>query len=111
MQVWLATSWRVQNYDKPSVLHVSAIFGQNRLIGIESFEIVLIDLLISNKGIFKLKKINSSSKIKKMLPKLDSILRRTITKLPKVTPAKKRGIPVAIQYQLPITIKIKEELN
>ncbi|CAM1351697.1 hypothetical protein [Tenacibaculum insulae] len=68
-------------------------------------ETVLIDLLIDNKGFFKLKKIKSSTKIKQYLPKLDSVLKNTIKNLPKITPAFKRGIPVTTQYQLPLKIK------
>ncbi len=74
-------------------------------------ETILIDLLIDNKGKFKLKKIIASNKIKNQLPKLDSVLRSSIHKLPKITPAFKRGIPVVTQYQLPIKIAVRKEAS
>ena len=69
-------------------------------------ETVLIDLLIDNKGNFKLKKITTPVVIKNQLPKLDSILRSAIKKLPKIVPAFKRGIPVTTQYQLPLKVEV-----
>ncbi len=67
-------------------------------------EVILIDVLINNKGKFKLLNISSTENIKSELPKLDSLLQNSIKKLPKVSPAIKRGIPVNTQYQLPIRI-------
>lgn len=69
-------------------------------------ETVLIDLLIDNKGNFRLKKITASIAIKNQLPKLDSVLRSAIKKLPRITPAFKRGIPVTTQYQLPLKVEV-----
>ncbi len=69
-------------------------------------ETVLIDLLIDNKGKFRLKKITASIAIKNQLPKLDSVLRSAIKKLPRITPAFKRGIPVTTQYQLPLKVEV-----
>jgi hypothetical protein len=74
-------------------------------------ETVLIDLLIDASGIFKLKKITASNKINNQLPKLDSILRSAINNLPKITPAFKEGIPVTVQYKLPVKITIKEVVD
>lgn len=82
-------------------------FVSNELID----EVVLIDLQISSKGKFELKDISSSNNIKEYLPKLDSVIRQSIKKLPKITPGFKRGIPVSTQYQLPIRIQIEEEIN
>lgn len=69
-------------------------------------ETVLIDLLIDNRGSFRLKKITASIAIKNQLPKLDSVLGSAIKKLPIITPAFKRGIPVTTQYQLPLKVEV-----
>ena len=71
-------------------------------------EIVYVDLIINAIGEFKLDAIESSNKIKTELPKLDSLLKASVKKLPKIYPAIKRGIPVTIKYRLPIRIQIKE---
>ena len=69
-------------------------------------EIVYVDLIINSKGKFQFVAIDSSEKIKNNLPKLDSLLKASIKKLPEIYPAIKRGIPVTTKYRLPIRIKI-----
>jgi hypothetical protein len=69
-------------------------------------EIIYVDLIINSEGIFTLDTIKSSDNIKKALPQLDSILRASIKKLPKIHAANKRGIPVSVKYCLPIRIKL-----
>lgn len=71
-------------------------------------ETVYVHLLITAKGIVVLDEIQSSENIKRQLPALDSLLKVTVTNLPKIRPAIKRGIPVVTKYSLPIKIHIKE---
>ncbi|MEO9570380.1 MAG: hypothetical protein ABJH82_04905 [Polaribacter sp.] len=71
-------------------------------------EIVYVDLLINSNGIFSLDSIHASLKIKNEIPSLDSVLRASIKKLPKIFPANKRGIPVTTKYRLPIRIQLKD---
>lgn len=67
-------------------------------------EVVLIDVLINSKGKFELLNISSTENIKSELPKLDSLLQKSIKDLPRISPGIKRGIPVNTQYQLPVRI-------
>lgn len=69
-------------------------------------ELIYVDLIINSEGIFTLDAIQSSNNIKKVLPHLDSLLRESVAKLPKIHAANKRGIPVTIKYSLPIRIKL-----
>lgn len=71
-------------------------------------EIIFVDLIINAKGIVVLDSIQSPEMIKKTLPKLDSLIKSSIQKLPKIYPAIKRGIPVTTKYRLPIQIQLKE---
>ncbi|WP_343330582.1 hypothetical protein [Polaribacter staleyi] len=71
-------------------------------------EIIYVDLVINAEGIFLLGAIQSSDTIKRELPKLDSLLKACVDKLPKIYPANKRGIPVTTKYRLPIRIQLKE---
>ncbi|WP_158841232.1 hypothetical protein [Polaribacter sp. L3A8] len=71
-------------------------------------EIIYVDVIINSDGIFRLDAIQSSDTIKKELPKLDSLLKASVEKLPKIYPANKRGIPVTTKYRLPIRIQLKE---
>ena len=70
-------------------------------------EIVYVDLLITSKGKIVLEAMESSEEIKNQLPKLDSVLRISVDKIPNVYAAIKRGIPVTTKYRLPIKIQIK----
>ena len=71
-------------------------------------EIVYVDLLITSKGKIVLEAMDSSEEIKNQLPKLDSVLRISVDKIPNVYAAIKRGIPVTTKYRLPIKIQIKQ---
>ena len=69
-------------------------------------EIIYVDLIINSEGVFTLDTIKSSNNIKKVLPQLDSLLRVSVQKLPKIFAANKMGIPVSVKYRLPIRIKL-----
>jgi len=71
-------------------------------------EIVYVVLRINSEGTIFLEEIESSMAIKNQLPELDSILKVSITKIPKMYPAIKRGIPVTTKYRLPIKIQLKK---
>ena len=71
-------------------------------------EIVYVDLLITSKGKIVLEAMESSEEIKNQLPKLDSVLRISVDKIPNVYAAIKRGIPVTTKYRLPIKIQLKQ---
>jgi len=71
-------------------------------------EIVYVVLRINSEGTIFLEEIASSIAIKNQLPELDSILKVSITKIPKMYPAIKRGIPVTTKYRLPIKIQLKK---
>jgi len=71
-------------------------------------EIVVVTILINQKGNFKYQELQASEMITNEIPELDSILRVSVESLPKIYAAVKRGIPVATQYDLPIRIKLEE---
>ena len=82
---------------------------QHQLIIKDSIdEIIYVDLIINSSGIFMLDAIESSENIKNQLPELDSLIKSSILKIPKIFPANKRGIPVTTKYRLPIRIQLKE---
>jgi len=65
----------------------------------------LIDVLIDNTGKAAVVKINSPTTLVRELPKLDSIIKSSIDKLPTMKPAVKRGIFVKSQYRLSIVVQ------
>ncbi|MFT5257879.1 MAG: hypothetical protein ACI8VJ_000057 [Polaribacter sp.] len=88
---------------------IGAALKQHQFIIKDSIaEIVYVVLRINSEGNIFLEAIESSEAIKNQLPKLDSILKVSITKIPKMYPAIKRGIPVTTKYRLPIKIQLKK---
>jgi hypothetical protein len=71
-------------------------------------EVIYVDLLISSKGEIIFDETSTSENIKLQLPQLDSLLKLSVTNLPVIHPAIKRGIPVTTKYRLPIRILFKE---
>ena len=70
-------------------------------------ETVILDLIINSKGKISFDNLETSSALKSQFPELDSLLEVSISNLPKIYPAIKRGIPVTTKYQLPIQIMIE----
>jgi hypothetical protein len=69
-------------------------------------EIIHVVVLINNKGAVSIQKITSSEILKKEIPTIDSLITISLRDLPRLSPATKRGIPVATQYQIPIQINV-----
>lgn len=65
----------------------------------------LIDLLIDQTGKATVVNIDSPEIITNQLPTLDSIIRQSVSALPTMKPAVKRGIFVRSQYRLAIVVK------
>lgn len=67
---------------------------------------VFIDLLVNRNAMVSILNINASPEILQAIPNLDSLLNQGIKQLPEILqPALKRGIPVEVQFRLPIKIK------
>lgn len=83
-------------------------FKQIELTTEEDFnELINVNLLIDKQGEVSLKEITTSDLLQKLLPDLEVCIEKSISSLPKLSPAIKRGIPVTTQYKLPIKIKTK----
>lgn len=70
-------------------------------------EEVEVILLINKKGKITLQEVKSSEMLQQEIPDLITVIKTSIDSFPKLTPASKRGIPVATQYTLPIRIQTK----
>ncbi|WP_231962802.1 hypothetical protein [Polaribacter sp. KT25b] len=71
-------------------------------------EIIYVDVVINSKGEIIFDETSTSENIKKQLPQLDSLLKLSVSKLPAIHPAIKRGIPVTTKYRLPIRILLMD---
>lgn len=68
-----------------------------------------VDILVDTEGKISIVEIHKSEEVKRRLPKLDSILYKSVAALPAtVQPSLKRGIPVNSMFKLPIVLSPKE---
>ncbi|MCD6544712.1 MAG: hypothetical protein J7K34_09410, partial [Flavobacteriaceae bacterium] len=98
-----------QNLCFESVLvnHLEKNLNKNKIsVDKKILETIIVDLLVDRNSNVTITHINSSPGILLAIPKLDSLLNQGIKQLPEIIqPALKRGIPVDVQFQLPIKIK------
>ena len=66
-----------------------------------------IDFLIDNTGKLTLLTIEKNAKVKSQIPEFNGIIRQCISRLPKVAPALKKGIPVSAKFRIPLVLNSK----
>jgi hypothetical protein len=66
---------------------------------------ILVKLQVSSLGKTSLSSLKISDKTKKLLPEFDSLLKVSLAKLPILSPAIKRNMPVTTEFTLPIILK------
>ncbi len=66
---------------------------------------ILVKLKVNLLGKTSLSSLKISKKTKDLLPKFDSLLKVSIAKLPTLSPAIKRNMPVTTEFTLPIILK------
>jgi flagellar motor protein MotB len=69
-------------------------------------ETIELQLIISEEGVFSISSLKTSDSLKTLIPEINKVLSNSITNLPKVYPAIKRGQYVKTQFVLPILIEI-----
>jgi hypothetical protein len=66
---------------------------------------ILVKLSVNTLGKTSLSSIKISEKTRQLLPEFDSLLKVSLTKLPTLSPAIKRNMPVTTEFTLPIVLK------
>ncbi|NND62698.1 MAG: hypothetical protein HKN48_05845 [Flavobacteriaceae bacterium] len=87
------------------------LIDKNLSVNKDISDTVLIKFHISNSGKLKDKKIIMDSLLRAEIPLLEKWLVESIDSLPRLTPAYKRGIPVATEFKLPIVIQSEKSTN
>lgn len=67
-------------------------------------EKMMLFISINSEGIPELDSLETSTLIQEKLPQMKSWLEESIQQLPKIYPARKRGIPVKTSFKLPLVI-------
>ncbi|WP_460217710.1 hypothetical protein [Psychroserpens sp. MEBiC05023] len=68
---------------------------------------IKLKISIDNQGQFSINDIVSKEKTKAVIPQIDSLLRHSLSSLPKIYPAIKRSQQVKTEFVLPVIIKIE----
>jgi hypothetical protein len=66
---------------------------------------ILVSIQVSALGKTSLSGLKISDKTKELLPEFDSLIKISLTKLPILSPAIKRNMPVTTEFTLPIILK------
>ncbi len=93
-------------FERTLTQKLSELFSKNELkVKKEVNDTAFIDLLIDNTGRASVVNISAPQSIITNFPKLDTIIKQSISLLPTVKPAVKHGIFVKSQYRLVVVVK------
>ncbi len=94
-------------FESTLVNHLEKSLNKNKIsVNKQIPKAIIVDLLIDRNSGITITNIIASAEITDAIPKLDSLLNHGLKQLPEIIqPALKRGIPVDVQFRLPIKIK------
>lgn len=85
--------------------HISSKIQASNLVVSESIhDTIEMSFIIDSDGTIGIKEIRHSDLITEQIPEIDSILRSSVTDLPKLYPAIKRGQQVKTEFVMPLVI-------
>lgn len=89
--------------------HFEEAITANKMVSTQNMEDTLtVQLQIDKEGLISWIEVNGEKSHSKEINSIIEILKEAITTLPKTAPAYKRGIPVTVQFEVPITLKSKK---
>lgn len=90
------------------VQHInSALSNANIVVTEDLNDTLILQLHIDHKGQISIPSIKAKKETREAIPDLDSLMRGSMSQLPKLFPAIKRGQQVSTEFQLPVVIVIK----
>ncbi|WP_353779642.1 hypothetical protein [Winogradskyella sp. 3972H.M.0a.05] len=98
---------RKQCFETTLIDHVANYFSNQNIVVSEDIEDTLtLKIAIDKQGVLSLQTLEIDSLTQAQIPKLDSLVNRSLLTLPKIFPAIKRGQQVDTEFTLPIVIRI-----
>ena len=97
-------------FEMEFIKSLEKVINENKIsINSEVTDTIFTDILIDNIGNVSVGNIHKFDLVNEQIPEFDSILRHSISLLPKtIQPSLKRGIPVNTKFKLPIVVKMKD---
>ncbi len=87
--------------------HITQELVQEKIVVTQDInDTIIINFLISEKGILSVLDINNHEHITSQIPEIDSLLRQSLKGLPQILPAFKRGQPVKTEFKLPVVVMV-----
>ncbi|MBV7269624.1 hypothetical protein [Winogradskyella luteola] len=80
--------------------------SQNIIVSEDVNDTIRLRLIIDNKGQLEVESIMVKPETQFQIPKIDSLLRQSLKRVPKIYPAIKRGQQVTTAFELPVIVKI-----
>jgi len=65
---------------------------------------IFVDFMMEDTGSITLMNIHNAEKVNEQLPDFDNQIEKSLSSLPKIEPALKRGIPVRAKFRIPIVL-------
>ena len=81
--------------------------GQNIVVSDDVNDTIRLKLVIDNKGLLEVDSMVIKPETQFQIPEIDSLLRQSLTNIPKIYPAIKRGQQVTTAFELPVIVKIE----
>lgn len=86
--------------------HIYQVLGKHEVILKDSIhQKINLTIGISAKGKPELEKAQIPEEVKVQIPEIRKWLKEAVSTSPKIYPAEKRGIPVAVKFKLPVVIQ------
>lgn len=79
---------------------------QNLVVSEDVNDTIRLKLVIDNNGILKIESMSIKPETRLQIPEIDSLLQQSITTVPKIYPAIKRGQQVTAAFELPVIVRI-----
>jgi len=97
-------------FEMEFIKSLEKVINENKIrINSEVTDTIFADILVDNIGNISVGNIHKLDLVNEQIPEFDSILRNSISLLPKtIQPSLKRGIPVNTKFKLPIVVKMKD---
>ncbi|MBO6880961.1 hypothetical protein [Winogradskyella sp.] len=80
---------------------------QNIVVSDDVNDTIRLKLVIDNKGLLEVDSMVIKPETQFQIPEIDSLLRQSLTNIPKIYPAIKRGQQVTTAFELPVIVKIE----
>lgn len=79
---------------------------QNIVVSDDVNDTIRLKLIVDNKGLLKVDSIIIKEETRFQIPEIDSLLQQSVTTVPKIYPAIKRGQQVTTAFELPVIVRI-----